>query len=527
MSLTFDEARHFLSRTAFGGTPEEIRRVMQLDRAAAVAQALAIPTNKAQTTPPAWIHRLPPLPKVRKHWSEAQRKTFREGLKADGQELKAWWYRELLTSRCPLLERMTLWWHNHFTSSLHKVKWPPFLYQQNVLLRLYALGSFRTLLTAIARNPAMLLYLDTQSNRKEHPNENFARELFELFTLGEGHYTEQDIKEAARAFTGWHLDFHTGAFRVDLRHHDDGRKVVFGKSGPFEGDDILLLTLEQPQVARYIVGKLWREFISDRPDSLEVDRLADSFRKKNYEIAGLLQDLLLSPQFWAPENRGVLIKSPVELIVGTARLFSLPIEDTVQQIGLARRLGQDLFDPPNVKGWPGGTRWITTSSLLDRTQMLHRAIRGHETGHSHGMADMGHVPGRLWLATEPIEVVQATLLPLPPVQPLMEGEERGQAVHQLVLDPVYQLKCGRHEREGVGSKNVAESRSGSAARSVASTVVAGTPGSGEERGWCRSRQPGTAVAVGGVAWRERRAQHAHSLRRGGLLSGPTAISDFA
>ena len=120
----------------------------------------------------------------------------------------------------------------------------------------------------------MLLYLDTQSNRKEHPNENFARELFELFTLGEGHYTEQDIKEAARAFTGWHLDCHTGAFRVDLRHHDDGRKVVFGKSGPFEGDDILSLTLEQPQVARYIVGKLWREFISDRPDSLEVDRLA-------------------------------------------------------------------------------------------------------------------------------------------------------------------------------------------------------------------------------------------------------------
>ena len=128
-------------------------------------------------------------------------------------------------------------------------------------------------------------------------NENFAPGFFELFTLGEGHYNEQDIKEAARAFTGWHLDFHTGAFRVDLRHHDDGRKVVFGKSGPFEGDDILLLTLEQPQVARYIVGKLWREFISDRPDSLEVDRLADSFKKKNYEIAGLLQDLLLSPQF--------------------------------------------------------------------------------------------------------------------------------------------------------------------------------------------------------------------------------------
>ncbi len=440
MPLTFDEARHFLSRTTFGGSPDEIRRVMQLDRATAVAQAVAIPTNKPRTPPPFWIDRLPPLPKIRKHWSEAQRKTFHEGLKADGHELKAWWYRELLTTQYPLLERLSLFWHNHFTSSLQKVKWPPFLYQQNVLLRLYALGSFRALLTAIAKNPAMLLYLDTQTNHKEHPNENFSRELFELFTLGEGHYTEQDIRQAARAFTGWHLDLHTGAFRVDLRHHDDGRKEVFGKSGPFDGDDILSLTLEQPQVARYLVGKFWREFISDRPDSLEVDRLADSFRRNNYEIAGLIHDLLLTPHFWAAENRGVLIKSPVELIVGTARLFSLPIEDTVQQIGFARRLGQDLFDPPNVKGWPGGTRWITTATLLDRTQLLHRAIRGHETGHTRGMVEMGHPSGRIWLETELLEVVQATLLPLPPVQPVMEAEDRRQALHHLVLDPVYQLK---------------------------------------------------------------------------------------
>ncbi|MCS6320358.1 MAG: DUF1800 family protein, partial [Nitrospira sp.] len=141
MPLTFDEARHFLSRTTFGGTPDEIRRVMQLDRATAVAQAVAIPTNKPQTPPPSWIGRLPPLPKIRKHWSEAQRKTFHAGLKADGHELKAWWYRELLTTQYPLLERLSLFWHNHFTSSLQKVKWPPFLYQQNVLVRLYALGS--------------------------------------------------------------------------------------------------------------------------------------------------------------------------------------------------------------------------------------------------------------------------------------------------------------------------------------------------------------------------------------------------
>ncbi len=442
MGLMFDEARHFLSRTGFGGTPDEIRQLMRLDRGAAVAQALAIPTHKAQTPPPSWIDRLPPPANERKHWSEMDRKAFREARKEEGQELKVWWYRELLTTRSRLLERMTLLWHNHFTSSLQKVKWPPFLYQQNVLLRLQALGSFRTLLHAVAKNPAMLLYLDTQTSHREHPNENFARELFELFTLGEGHYTEQDIKQAARAFTGWHLDHRTGAFRVERRRHDEGRKEVFGKSGYFDGDDILSLTLEQPQVARYLARKLWREFISDEPDKAEVERLAGLFRQNNYDMASLLNALVLTPHFWAPENRGCLIKSPVELTVGTARLFNLPIEEPLQLVRCGRRLGQDLFDPPNVKGWPGGTRWITTATLLDRTQMLQRAIRGHETGHvrGQGMGDMNQTHGATWLAAEPIDIVQATLLPLGPVQPLAAGEERGQAVRQLVLDPVYQLR---------------------------------------------------------------------------------------
>ena len=420
MPLTFDEARHLLSRTGFGGIPEEIRRLMPLDRAAAVAQVLTVPSNKAQTPPPKWIHRLPPLPRDRKHWSEMDKRAFREERKEEGLELKQWWYRELCATRTPILERMTLFWHNHFTSSLHKVKWPPFLYWQNVLLRLHALGSFRELLKAIAKNPAMILYLDTQTNRKDHPNENFARELFELFTLGEGHYTEQDIKEAARAFSGWHIDHRTGAFRVDPLHHDEGCKVVFGKSGEFDGDDILALTL---------------------------DRLAGIFRREKYALAPLLNELLLTEQFWAPEQRGTLIKSPVELTVGTVRLFHLPTEDLMPFIRFGRRLGQDLFDPPNVKGWPGGTRWITTSTLLERTQLLNRGIRGLELGHMPGMADhlsgtaaMNHAPGGTWLATEPLDVVQGTLVPIAPVHRVSAGEDRGHAVLQLVLDPVYQLK---------------------------------------------------------------------------------------
>ena len=440
MTLTFDEARHLLSRTGFGGSLDDIRRFMTFDRRAAVAQVLSITTTKARTPPPVWIHGLPPLHHRRTRWSEQERKTFHEQLKIQGRELKTWWYRELVTTPNPLLERMTLFWHNHFTSSVHKVRWPAFLYQQNVLLRLHAMGSFRTLLHAIAKNPAMLLYLDTQTNRKEHPNENFARELFELFTLGEGHYHEQDIKEAARAFSGWHLDLRTGAFRVDVRHFDDGQKTLFGKTGRFEGDDVLSLTLEQPQVARYLTGKLWREFVSDEPEPDELARIAESFRRSNYEIGPLLRDLLLTPQFWAPENRGVLIKSPVELLVGTMRLFNVPIEDASHLIGVARRIGQDVFDPPNVKGWPGGTRWITTSTLLDRHQVLHRMIRGHELGHPQGMDEMNPSHGVNWLATAPLDLVQATLLPLAPVQPVVLEEDRTQVVHQLVLDPVYQLK---------------------------------------------------------------------------------------
>jgi uncharacterized protein (DUF1800 family) len=220
-----------------------------------------------------------------------------------------------------------------------------------------------------------------------------------------------------------------------------GLKSIFGKSGPLDGEDILSLTLEQPQVSRYLVRKLWREFISDAPDLLEVDRLAGSFRQ-NYNIASLLKDLFRTPQFWAAENRGCLIKSPVELTVGTGRLFNVPIEEPLQLVRYGRRLGQDLFDPPNVKGWPGGTRWITTSTLLDRTQMLHRVIRGHEMGDvpTNGRSDMAHRHDAGWLATESIEIVEATLLPLTPMQPLHPGEDRIQAVRQLVLDPVYQLK---------------------------------------------------------------------------------------
>ena len=216
------EARHFLARTGFGGTLEEIRVLANVDRKAAVEQVLSKTLQTASTPAPSWIDTRPLHPRERKAMSPEKKKAFKQERREKGMQLKAWWFQEMIATSSPLTERMTLFWHNHFTSSLRKVKWAPLLYRQNLLFRHMAVGSFRDLLGAIAKDPAMILYLDTQTNNKSHPNENFARELFELFTLGEGHYTEQDIKEAARAFTGWKLNRRDGSFRIARRQHDVG-----------------------------------------------------------------------------------------------------------------------------------------------------------------------------------------------------------------------------------------------------------------------------------------------------------------
>ena len=442
MGMTFQDARHLLARAGFGGTPAEIRRLAALDRAAAVELLLSETAREASTRPPSDVLTALPPAEGMKGLSVEQKKAFNRERRDEAFDLKGWWCQELLHTRSPLTERMTLFWHNHFTSSFHKVKWPALLYRQNVLLRYHAVGSFRDLLFQIAKDPAMVLYLDTQTNRKDHPNENFARELFELFTLGEGRYTEFDIKEAARAFTGWHVAKHHGAgFAFNRRQHDAGVKQVLGKTGAFGGDDILAIVLDQPACARSITAKLWREFVSAVPDAGEVERFATQFRHSGYQIKPLLHSLFLSPFFWAPEQRGVLIKSPVELLVSTIRVLNVPMNDSVALAKYCKRLGQDLFDPPNVKGWPGGIRWITSATLLNRWQLLQRGLRGSEMGgHLHPQAGMDKMHGTPWVMEEELETIQSVLTPVPPVHPLSAGVDRWQAVSQLVLDPTYQLK---------------------------------------------------------------------------------------
>jgi uncharacterized protein (DUF1800 family) len=266
------------------------------------------------------------------------------------------------------------------------------MYRQNVTLRANALGNFGELLHAIARDPAMVVYLDNAQNRRGTPNENFAREVMELFTLGEGNYTEQDIKEAARAFTGWSIDRGTGQFLFRRFIHDDGDKTVLGRTGNFDGDQVLDILLAQPQTAEFITRKLWREFVSPDPDEREVARIARRFRDSRYDIKVALHALLVSDAFYAPEHRATLIKSPVELVVGTLRQFAFKPADALPFAVAAAGMGQNLFSPPNVKGWPGQETWINSSSLLARKQFLDRVFRTEDAGMRPVAATMATLP---------------------------------------------------------------------------------------------------------------------------------------
>lgn len=429
-ALAPEEARHLLVRTGFEASG--VATYATLDHETAVRRLLDGVRREAVTPPPDWANDPLPDPRAVRGMSEAERKALQERLRQQAIELKGWWYREMLATDSSLTERLTLFWHNHFTSGLRKVKAPVLLYRQNLLLRRHAVGNFRELLHAVARDPAMVLYLDNHVNRKDKPNENFARELLELFTLGEGRYTEQDIKEAARAFTGWTIDRHSGAFRFNPYQHDDGVKTFLGKSGKFDGDDVLDILLEQPRTAEHMVEKLWREFVSDTPDPNDVRRLAQVFRANNYELRPLLQGLLTSVAFRQTKNRGTLVKSPAELIVGTLRVFPLPALEPRQLVHAAHFLGQDLFDPPNVKGWPGGSAWITSNTLLARQKFLDRVARAVETPdpRGDGMPALRHDASTL----------AALLLPLPPSNTDTPAADAVARARQLLLDPVYQLK---------------------------------------------------------------------------------------
>ncbi len=363
-------AGHLYRRAAFGGTLIELREAVKQGHAATLDRLLTgDPTVNA-----GWEKLIADLGE-------------KSSLQNEAQQLRIWWLYAILNTPHPLQEKLTLFWHNHFATSIAKVQRPLLMCRQNQILRKYALGKFRPFLLDMTHDAALLYWLDSNSNVKGRPNENYARELMELFSLGVGNYSETDIREAARAFTGWGVNGDVHEFDDTL--HDAGAKSVFGQKGDWKGNDIVRIVLEQPVAARFIVKKLYRHFISETaapPDSL-VEPLAEQFRKSEYDIAALMRTILGSKHFYSGYAYRQRIKDPVEFAVGTVRaLWDVkPNESRVAVepgmiVGVLENLGQELFAPPNVKGWPGGQSWLNTATVLARHNYTLNVAAGHLDG---------------------------------------------------------------------------------------------------------------------------------------------------
>ena len=294
-----------------------------------------------------------------------ERRKIRQKNRDDIKSLNLSWLQEMVDSKAQLREKMAFFWHGHFASRNINI-----FFQQQLLdiIRRNALGSFKDLLHEVSKSAAILNFLNAQQNRKDHHNENFAREVMELFTLGRGNYTEQDVKEAARAFTGWGANVR-GDFVFRKFQHDAGRKTVLGISGNFDGEEVLDILLAQKQTAQFITEKIYRFFVNDNLDKQKTEWLSERFFNSDYNISQLLEDIFTSEWFYEEKNIGCKIKSPVELIAGIQRMLPMELENEETFLLVQRLLGQLLFYPPNVAGWPGGKAWIDSSSLMMRMRM--------------------------------------------------------------------------------------------------------------------------------------------------------------
>ena len=339
----------------------------------------------------------------------------------DPLRLKAWWVYRMLFGPDPLTERLTLLWHNHFATSNLKVENVAFMRRQNGLFRKLGRGPFGALLSAVVHDPAMLVWLDAPGNRKGHPNENLARELMELFSMGVGQYTEADVKEAARALTGWSLE--DEAFTEIAARHDDGEKTILGHSGPWKGDDLVRMVLEQPATARRLAWRVCELFLGEKAlKTADVGALADGLRVRNLDIGWAVETVLRSGTFFADGNLSARVLAPVEYVIGAARALELfePPSSTLVLAEWCSRLGQDLFYPPNVGGWPGGRSWLTTRSVIGRANYAAALVDGRRVGRRepmdalalarrHGEKDIVAFYSWLLLGTEPTPAWRARL----------------------------------------------------------------------------------------------------------------------
>ena len=355
----YDAAGHLLVRAGFGGSPEEIQDLADQGLRPSIEKLLnPVP---AEPMPPSWAYpnSLKDLfDQIRSSTTPEEkikaRQAFNKANQKQMAELIQWWTQQMTDTKAPLLEKMTLFWHGHFATSATKVKPAYRMWLQNQTLRAHALGDFGTLTKAVSRDPAMLVWLDLANSQKERPNENFARELMELFTLGEGNYTENDVKESAKAFTGYRINPADQQFRFAANQFDPSVKVFMEKAGLWNGDQIIDIILKQPQCAQFIVTKIWRFFAYEDPDVSLVQALATRFHQARYELKPLLRTIFSSAEFYSHRAKGAVIKSPVQYLVQARRSLGVYPPEGRALVNIYRQLGQVPFYPPNVKGWDGG-----------------------------------------------------------------------------------------------------------------------------------------------------------------------------
>jgi uncharacterized protein (DUF1800 family) len=400
----YAHAAHLMERAGFGATPEEIERLAAMTPEQAVNRLVDYDTIDARELPPfdesgIWDPGMDPFPPSRAEavrWARERGEGLGEKLLPPGtqrrlqpvvdkffysltannietQRLGLWWANRMLVTPRPLEEKLTLFWHGHFATGQNKVRDYRMMLQQNRMLRANASGNLRDLLVGILKDPGMLVYLDNGENIKSHPNENFGRELLELFTMGVGNYTERDVREAARAFTGWTND--VLAYKFDADQHDFGEKAFLGRTGPLNGEDIIDTILAQPVTGEFVAGKLYRYFVRDDVSSAVKADLGRSFRASAYQIKPLMRRMLLSKDFYSSISVATQIKSPVHLVVSTYKKMGLREVPTIPDFGrMTGSLGQTLFEPPNVAGWAGGRTWITPATLLQRGNLFREVM---------------------------------------------------------------------------------------------------------------------------------------------------------
>ncbi|MCP4781923.1 MAG: DUF1800 domain-containing protein [Fuerstiella sp.] len=384
---TYEAARHLLFRTGFGGTPQQVERLHAMGLKKAVAHVMDFSQQSDAefeleiSTPASWGIDISRNARGKKLTDPEKRKARQEMRRKDTrmyQDLRQWWMKRIVTSKQPLEENLTLFWHGLFSTGYRTVQVSYGMHQQNELFRDNAAGNYADMLHGIIHDPAMLRYLDNNTNLKGRPNENLAREIMELFAMGEGcGYTENDIKEGARALTGNTFDRLKSKYHFNARTHDNGDKTIFGKTGNFDGDQFVDLILEQEATPAFIAERLFAYFAYSDPDPKTVKALSSCLYKSKYELAPMLKIILTSKAFYSDKARGTMIKSPVHLVAGTLRTLGISADAKINgAVSAAASMEQDLFQPPNVKGWEGGANWINSTTLFTRQNFSSRLVYG-------------------------------------------------------------------------------------------------------------------------------------------------------